>query len=70
MKRLFAIVVIAVSASWAAHPILAQHGHTATGKLGRVSFPISCSRAVQNSFNHAVALLHSFAYAPAEQEFA
>ena len=38
-------------------------------KLGVVSFPISCASAVQQQFNRAVALLHSFAYAPAESAF-
>ena len=51
-------------------PVLAQHDHPAPQKLGRVNFPISCSPKVKSSFNHAVALLHSFAYAPAQQEFA
>jgi hypothetical protein len=50
--------------------ISAQHSHPAPQKLGRVNFPISCSRAVQPSFNHALALLHSFAYSLAQQEFA
>jgi hypothetical protein len=34
-----------------------------------VSFPISCAAAVQQQFDRGVALLHSFAYAPAEQTF-
>lgn len=45
------------------------HSHVAPSKLGRVSFPISCSPAVQESFDRGVALLHSFAYAAAENEF-
>ena len=48
----------------------AQHQHGAPEKLGTVSFPISCSTQVQGSFNRAVALLHSFAYAPAANAFA
>ncbi|HEY6307372.1 MAG TPA: hypothetical protein VI488_13035 [Candidatus Angelobacter sp.] len=35
-----------------------------------MSFPISCAAQVQSSFNRAVALLHSFAYAPAAEAFA
>ena len=47
----------------------AQHQHPAPEKLGTVSFPISCSAQVQVGFNRAVALLHSFAYAPAAEAF-
>lgn len=52
-------------------PALAQeaHEHGVPEKLGSVSFPISCDPSVQQPFNRAVALLHSFAYAPAEQAF-
>lgn len=50
-------------------PALAQHNHPIPERLGKVNFPVSCARVVQPSFNHAVALLHSFAYAPARQEF-
>lgn len=46
-----------------------QHQHGAPEKLGEVLFPISCAPAVQGSFNHSVALLHSFAYSAAEKSF-
>jgi tetratricopeptide (TPR) repeat protein len=46
-----------------------QHQHPPPEKLGVVAFSVSCSPSVQTSFNHAVALLHSFAYASAEREF-
>lgn len=47
-----------------------EHSHSvAPEKLGIVSFPISCAPAVQQQFDRCVALLHSFAYAPAEQAF-
>ena len=47
-----------------------EHRHdTAPEKLGVVSFPTSCMPAVQLQFDRAVALLHSFAYTPAEQAF-
>src|SRR5215472_2072625 len=45
------------------------HSHGVPEKLGEVSFPSSCNPAVQQSFNRAVALLHSFAYAPAADAF-
>src|ERR1700761_4415337 len=38
-------------------------------KLGTVSFPTSCTHSVQNSFVRGVALLHSFAYEEADQQF-
>jgi tetratricopeptide (TPR) repeat protein len=52
-------------------PVFGQeaHDHGVPEKLGSVSFPISCDPSVQQSFNRAVALLHSFAYAPADQAF-
>jgi len=45
------------------------HSHGAPERLGKVSFPISCAPAVQEQFDRGVALLHSFAYAAAENTF-
>jgi len=45
------------------------HSHSPPERLGEVSFPISCLPAVQQQFNRGVALLHSFAYAAAENAF-
>ena len=45
------------------------HQHSAPEVLGKVSFPISCTPAVQQQFERGVALLHSFAYAAAENTF-
>jgi hypothetical protein len=45
------------------------HSHSAPEKLGKVSFPISCTAAVQEQFDRGVALLHSFAYTAAENAF-
>jgi tetratricopeptide (TPR) repeat protein len=50
-------------------PAQETHNHPAPEKLGKVSFPISCAPAVQEQFNRAVALLHSFAYTAAESDF-
>lgn len=41
----------------------------ASGRFGSVSFAISCSPDVQNTFNIGVALLHDFQYPEAEQTF-
>ena len=46
-----------------------EHKHEAPEKLGTVSFPTTCSAKVQEGFNRAVALLHSFTYKPAEAAF-
>jgi hypothetical protein len=47
-----------------------QHsGHMVAGKVGTVTFPVSCSAAAQKAFPRAVALLHSFAYEQALGEF-
>src|SRR5882757_5345616 len=45
------------------------HDHSAPEKLGKVSFPISCLPVVQEQFDRGMALLHSFAYTPAEDAF-
>ncbi len=45
------------------------HNHPAPEKLGTVSFPTSCKPEVQEEFNRAVALLHSFAYKDAGKGF-
>jgi hypothetical protein len=45
------------------------HSHSAPEKLGQVSFPISCTPAVQEQVDRGVALLHSFAYTAAENAF-
>lgn len=45
------------------------HDHPAPEKLGSVSFATSCRPETQQAFNRAVALLHSFAYKPAEEAF-
>ncbi|MCU1319497.1 MAG: repeat protein, partial [Edaphobacter sp.] len=45
------------------------HSHSAPERLGKVSFPISCTPAVQEQFDRGVALLHSFAYTAAEDAF-
>ena len=45
------------------------HHHDATEKLGKVSFPISCAGGSQKPFERGVALLHSFGYEDAEEQF-
>jgi tetratricopeptide (TPR) repeat protein len=46
-----------------------EHSHPIPEKLGRVVFETSCSPRIGPAFNRGVALLHSFAYSAAEQQF-
>jgi len=45
------------------------HHHDATESLGKVSFPIACAAGSQGAFERGVALLHSFGYEEAEEQF-
>jgi hypothetical protein len=66
MMRRFLILAFFFPALLAAQEM---HDHAAPEKLGTVSFPTSCKPETQQEFNRAVALLHSFAYGPAEEAF-
>jgi hypothetical protein len=60
-KRMAWIVLMAVCAPLAAaHDDHAPDPGAAPEKLGKVSFPTTCSPAVQAQFDRGVALLHSF----------
>ncbi len=62
------IIVLALALSPAL--LAAQHDHHAgTETLGTVSFPTSCAPAVQPVMNRAVAMLHSFWFERAVDEF-
>src|ERR1700752_3105579 len=45
------------------------HHHDANEQLGKVSFPISCAPDSQKPFERGVALLHSFGYEEAQEQF-
>ena len=45
------------------------HHHDANENLGKVSFPISCEPGSQAAFERGVALLHSFGYEEAGEQF-
>jgi tetratricopeptide (TPR) repeat protein len=65
LQSLAAAVVVAA-------PLGAQdHDHPAgdASRLGRVTFEVSCSEAVQPQFERAVAMLHSFWFASAHAAF-
>src|SRR5215469_8239271 len=70
MKTLILFLVLALSLSPLAFALDDDHHHfDPNEKLGTVSFPISCVPAVQKPFERGVALLHSFAYEEAAQQF-
>lgn len=62
-------LALLLACSSCALPAQEIHNHGVPEKLGNVSFPISCSPSVQTDFNRGIALLHSFAYAPANAAF-
>ncbi len=65
--QLFSSVVILACALTS---VLAdEHSHPAPEKLGSVLFDTSCAPRIGPAFNRGVALLHSFAYSAAEQQF-
>ena len=67
MRRLF---FIAFASALAASPIAAQHDHGKPGeKLGAVFFSTSCAPGVQQQFNRAMAMLHSFWFDEANKAF-
>jgi tetratricopeptide (TPR) repeat protein len=66
-------LAVAISACFLFASPVASLAHEAAvegGKLGKVSFPTSCSAEVQPTFERAVAMLHSFWYNLAEKTFA
>ena len=67
MRRL---TFIALASTLATLPIAAQHDHGKSGdKLGAVSFSTSCAPAVEQQFNTAMAMLHSFWFDEANKTF-
>ena len=63
----FLFVAVFISRSSVAQE---NHQHTLTEEeVGSVKFSTSCSRAVENNFNRAVALLHSFQYEQVQHAF-
>jgi hypothetical protein len=64
---LFVLALACVTSS-----LLADEGHHHLGpdeKVGSVSFPTSCAAAVQKPFERGMALMHSFEYEMAENQF-
>jgi len=61
----FVLAIVGFDAS-SVEPILQQHDGDS---LGTVDFRVSCSKPVQEPFNHAVALLHHMTYVQARESF-
>jgi tetratricopeptide (TPR) repeat protein len=66
---LVSVCVLCVAPAFAQEDDMHGHHHEAAEQLGKVSFPISCAPDSQKSFERGVALLHSFGYEEAEQQF-
>jgi tetratricopeptide (TPR) repeat protein len=50
-------------------PGMQHHHHDENEKLGSVSFPVSCAEATKEPMERGIALLHSFGYEEATQQF-
>src|SRR5579859_4269828 len=66
-RVIFLTAILALSSSSFAQN--APHHHDPAEKLGTVSFPISCAPATQAQFERGVALLYSFEYETAANQF-
>lgn len=60
---------IAIVAALSAAVAFAHENDAGRGQLGKVSFPNSCSKAVQPKLQRAVAMLHSFWWPEGERAF-
>src|SRR5262244_1235051 len=63
----YAALLAALLASSALAPMRQA---TAAGRWGEVHFPVSCQASVQQAFDEAVAMLHSFSFGEAANTFA
>ena len=70
--RLRTAVCLALAAPWPVTLSAQEHDHAHTGafgRLGRVTFPTSCTREAQPRFEHALAALHSFWWQAGDSAF-
>ncbi len=65
----FSVLVTLLGAAALAHEDGASQDVAPSKRLGEVSFANSCAPAAQESFEHGVALLHSFGFTAGEQAF-
>jgi tetratricopeptide (TPR) repeat protein len=62
-------VCVVLSFGLTAAPLAQQHQHPAGDRLGTVKFETSCATSAADTFNRAMALLHSFEFGPAIEGF-
>src|SRR5215813_14286955 len=65
-----AALVAGLLASSVLSPVRAAGAAGAAGRWGEVHFPVSCQAGVQQAFDQAVAMLHSFSFGDAANTFA
>lgn len=68
MRRAALLSAAALACPLALGGDVSARADNSSERLGEVHFPVSCQNA-QNDFDHAVALLHSFWFGPADQAF-
>lgn len=64
------LIWFAIAALLCAPNLTAEDQPLGGERLGKVHFPVSCTSAAQQKFDRAVAMLHSFWFTPAANEFA
>lgn len=69
LPGLLCFSVLCAAPAFAQDEHMQGHHHDAGEQLGKVSFPVSCAPDSQKSFERGIALLHSFGYEDAEQQF-
>jgi tetratricopeptide (TPR) repeat protein len=67
MAGWLAVLFLFLSPAWCDE---GHHHELTEAEVGAVNFSTSCAKAVEHSFNRAVALLHSFQYEQTRQAFA
>jgi hypothetical protein len=63
------LCLLGVSPAMAFDDEMHGHHHEASEELGKISFPVSCAPESQKRFERGVALLHSFGYEEAGEQF-
>jgi tetratricopeptide (TPR) repeat protein len=69
MKPVIAILIVGALICAVPTPAEEVHSHSPPEKLGTVVFVTTCAPGVAHDFEHAVALLHSFAYSASRDAF-
>ncbi len=70
LAQLISLGVLCAAPAFAQDEHMQGHHHESTEQLGKVFFPVSCAPDSQKPFERGVALLHSFGYEEAAEQFA